>query len=399
MDPIWDCMNLASRIGRQTEKSDTLVPKTQSVTITPTTDLQEFTQTINLVRILLVPFVTSSKKTKTVEDPSFEICIRGLKEILNEIFLFFKDLEKEFSIHTWKTQKARIYRMDFQLKQRLDQFGSLFNGEEEKSKTDNGKKKETKPAGADIIEDAEAREVWTKAFGPMTLMVPWNVFLSAMDPYLGNAIRHDPDFTRRMMDFTRNDHVSVYEFNIFLKWFGPLKQCSQKLIDSLAVGLGGFIPAVEANLLLEGKRDGTFLVRCSKTQPGSFAVTFVDSSGKIKHCLLHHVTPFGHTLKNPPHVYNALKEFTDSHVSKLRHPLTQNGKIVVGNGEANTKGEVSSVPVPDGNACVVCMDAPTETVFLECGHLACCSGCSGKLKLCPMCRNPIVRVVHIYRAT
>jgi len=71
--------------------------------------------------------------------------------------------------------------------------------------------------------------------------------------------------------------------------------------------LCGYVPAVEASLLLEGKKEGTYLIRFSKTQPGSFAVTFVDNVGKIKHCLLYAVNPSGLTLKSPPTVYSSLK--------------------------------------------------------------------------------------------
>jgi hypothetical protein len=108
MDAIWDCMNIASRIAKQIETSDNLVPKNQSTTVTPVADLQELTTTVNSVRTILVPFVTSSKKSKIVADPAFEICIKGIKDTLNDLYQFFKDLEKEFSVYTWKTQKVKV---------------------------------------------------------------------------------------------------------------------------------------------------------------------------------------------------------------------------------------------------------------------------------------------------
>jgi len=194
-----------------------------------------------------------------------------------------------------------------------------------------------------------------------------------------------------------------------LKLFGPLKGSYQRLLDSLRGGLlCGFVPAVEANLLLEGRKEGTFLVRCSKTQPGSFAVTFVDNFGKVKHCLLYNVLPNGLTLKNPPTVYSSITEFAEAHGNKLKHPLgnkwTRSHKLPFPIDEKHN--ESTTPPTPNGqaqpdsnNQCVVCMDAPFETVFLECGHLACCQKCSEKLKLCPICRNPILRVIPIFRAT
>lgn len=406
MEAIWDSMNIASRVGKQIENMDSLVPKAQAGTVTVVADLQELLSTINSVRTTLVPFVTSSKKSKVVSDPSFDICIKGIKESLNELYAYFKDLEKEFSVYTWKTQKVKLYRLDFGLKQRLDQFTTLFNPDEVKDSKRGGK--DQKPQGATIIADPEGRDMWIKSFGESTLMVPWNVFLTTIESQLSTPLKEDEEYVKDIIDFTRTDHVSCYEFSVFLKWFGPLKGSTQRLLQSIHDGLVcGFVPAVEANLLLEGKRDGTYLIRCSKTQPGCFAVTFVDSMQKVKHCLLYSMHPHGLSLKNPPTVYASLKEFADSHTNKLKHPLGNkytkrkrlqgfefDGKVANG---PETKSEEGNVV--EGNQCIVCMDNPLETVFLECGHLACCMRCSDKLKLCPICRNPIARVVPIFRAT
>jgi len=392
-------------ISRKIEGMDKFVPKqgTQAL-VTPVEDLAELTQTINSVRTTLVPFVTSSKKVKIVAETSFEICIKGIKESLESILKYFKDLETEFSIYTWKTQKVIVYRFDFLLRQRLDQFQTLFNVEEGAKPTKTNKN----IINAQIL-DPEGKDMWLKSFGE-TLMVPWNVFISTFEAYLGIPLKDDLDVLKQYLDFTKIDHVTAYEFGVFMKWFGPLKGCISRLTDPAYGGyLGGFIPAVEANLLLENKKDGTYLVRCSKTQPGSFAVTFVDSSHRVKHCLLHSSLPSGLTLKNPPTVFASLKEFAESHTNKLKIPL--------GNSFTKGKGfqfdqEAAAAPGPANPAapasggrelsadalCIVCMDAVKNTVFLECGHLACCTTCSDKLKLCPVCRNQITRVVPIFQA-
>lgn len=414
MDAIWECMNIASRIGKQIENTDNLVPKNQSGVCTPVQDLQELTTTVNSVRTTLVPFVTSSKKSKIISEQPFEICIKGIKDTLNDLFNFFKELEKDFSIYTWKTQKVKVYQIDFALKQKLDQFSALFNVEEPKDK-----KKPTN--GANLISDPEGRELWVKSFGEATNMVPWNVFFNTLESYMQLNLKEDEEYLKMAIDFCKDDQVSSFEFGVFLKWFAPLKGSTQRYLEALRGGhLCGFVPAVEANLLLEGKRDGTYLIRYSKTQPGSFAVTFVDNQNKIKHCLLYAVTPHGVTLKNPPTVYSSLKEFSEAHQNKLKHPLGNkwtlknrvpgfafDGKISEGAEDKSsmtpqsptTGGGGLGGPASPENTCVVCMDAPFETVFLECGHLACCTNCSQKLKLCPICRNAISRVVPIFRAT
>jgi len=426
MDTIWECMNVASRISKQIEQSDAMVPKNQSGQVTPVLDLAELTTTVNSVRTTLVPFVTSAKKSKVVSENPFEINIKGIKDTLNELHSFFKDLEKEFSVYTWKTQKVKVYQIDFLLRQKLDQFTSLFNSLDEqnppnkesstslslnKEKKKSSSEKERLINGASLITDAEGKEMWIKSFGENTPMVPWGTFFTTLETYLGVSLKEEEEFIKMYLDFARDDHISTYEFGVFLKLFGPLKGCCQRLLDSLRGGLlCGFVPAVEASLLLEGKREGTFLVRCSKTQPGSFAVTFVDNMSKVKNCLLFNSPPSGLTLKNPPTIYSSLTDFAEAHTNKLKHPLgnrwtlknkvpgfVYDGKISEANND-NSPG--SPVPMLDtNNQCVVCMDAPFETVFLECGHLACCAKCSEKLQFCPICRNKIIRIIPIFRAT
>lgn len=48
--------------------------------------------------------------------------------------------------------------------------------------------------------------------------------------------------------------------------------------------------------------------------------------------------------------------------------------------------------------CVVCMDLQREVVFLDCGHVCCCSDCAGKLAVpakCPICRAKIRDFKHV----
>lgn len=254
--------------------------------------------------------------------------------------------------------------------------------------------------------------MWIKSFGESNPMVPWEVFLTTLEKYTQTSLQEDKEYIKMFLDFTRDNYVSTYEFNVFLKWFQPLRGACERMLESLRGGLlCGFIPAVEANLLLEGKKEGTFLIRFSKTQPGSFAVTFVDSMQKIKHCLLYSVDG-GVTLKNPPTVYKSLKDFSESHKNKLKHPLGNkwtlknkvhgfeyDEKLPEGIDNKGNKPAPGGLDPNSSNVCIVCMDAPFETVFLECGHLACCNDCSQKLKLCPICRNPITRIIPVYRAT
>ncbi len=165
MDVIWDCMNIASRISKYIESSDNWVPKSQTKLANPLNDLQELITTINSVRTIFVPFVTATKKVKT-GDSMFELSVKGIQSVLQELQQYFKELEKDFSINTWKTQRVKIYQMDFSLKQKLDQFAALFAYEEPQSQ----KKKDPKPITvSSVIPEADAREFWVKSFGDQVI--------------------------------------------------------------------------------------------------------------------------------------------------------------------------------------------------------------------------------------
>lgn len=48
--------------------------------------------------------------------------------------------------------------------------------------------------------------------------------------------------------------------------------------------------------------------------------------------------------------------------------------------------------------CKICMDAPIECVFLECGHSLGCISCCKVLSECPVCRQFVVRLVRIFKS-
>lgn len=60
-----------------------------------------------------------------------------------------------------------------------------------------------------------------------------------------------------------------------------------------------------------------------------------------------------------------------------------------------SKNAVVAAPLTS-DSCAVCMDAPINAVFLECGHVSCCFACAGTLKSCPICRKPIARIIQLF---
>ncbi|XP_055058179.1 phosphatidylinositol 3-kinase regulatory subunit beta [Misgurnus anguillicaudatus] len=79
------------------------------------------------------------------------------------------------------------------------------------------------------------------------------------------------------------------------------------------------IMRTHAEDLLKGKRDGTFLIRDSQTQKGSFACSVV-VDGEIRHCVIHKtVTGFG--FAEPYNLYGSLKDLVlhYKHTSLVQH--------------------------------------------------------------------------------
>ncbi|XP_077509451.1 E3 ubiquitin-protein ligase RNF34-like [Amblyomma americanum] len=48
--------------------------------------------------------------------------------------------------------------------------------------------------------------------------------------------------------------------------------------------------------------------------------------------------------------------------------------------------------------CKICMEGCVDCVILDCGHMCTCTGCGKQLSECPICRQYVVRVVHVFKA-
>uniref|UniRef100_A0A3Q2X495 Phosphoinositide-3-kinase regulatory subunit 2 n=2 Tax=Haplochromini TaxID=319058 RepID=A0A3Q2X495_HAPBU len=75
----------------------------------------------------------------------------------------------------------------------------------------------------------------------------------------------------------------------------------------------------EAEELLRGKRDGTFLIRDSQTRRGSFACSVV-VDGEVKHCVIYR-TSTGYGFAEPYNLYSSLRELVlhYRHTSLIQH--------------------------------------------------------------------------------
>lgn len=54
--------------------------------------------------------------------------------------------------------------------------------------------------------------------------------------------------------------------------------------------------------------------------------------------------------------------------------------------------------VQEEKLCRICMDEPIDCVLLECGHMITCTSCGKRMSECPICRQYVVRAVHVFRS-
>ncbi|XP_026130141.1 E3 ubiquitin-protein ligase RNF34-like isoform X2 [Carassius auratus] len=60
--------------------------------------------------------------------------------------------------------------------------------------------------------------------------------------------------------------------------------------------------------------------------------------------------------------------------------------------------QVAQLGGADENLCRICMDAVIDCVLLECGHMVTCTKCGKRMSECPICRQYVVRAVHVFKS-
>nr|XP_034994763.1 E3 ubiquitin-protein ligase rififylin [Zootoca vivipara]XP_034994764.1 E3 ubiquitin-protein ligase rififylin [Zootoca vivipara]XP_034994766.1 E3 ubiquitin-protein ligase rififylin [Zootoca vivipara] len=58
----------------------------------------------------------------------------------------------------------------------------------------------------------------------------------------------------------------------------------------------------------------------------------------------------------------------------------------------------ATLPGSEDNLCKICMDSIIDCVLLECGHMVTCTKCGKRMNECPICRQYVIRAVHVFRS-
>ncbi|CAH8631425.1 unnamed protein product [Schistosoma bovis] len=116
---------------------------------------------------------------------------------------------------------------------------------------------------------------------------------------------------------------------------------------------------------------------------------------QIKDLLVYNFVDFTHCVEKAELIARAKQLWRNY---KQQQPLIFEAQEAVEFEDCQNAGTSSEkCPVDLNDECGVCMEAPVNCVFLECGHLFSCVDCGRKLTECPLCRQSIVRVVRTFR--
>eukprot|EP01119_Soliformovum_irregulare_P023570 TRINITY_DN8255_c0_g1_i3.p1 TRINITY_DN8255_c0_g1~~TRINITY_DN8255_c0_g1_i3.p1 ORF type:complete len:787 (+),score=186.79 TRINITY_DN8255_c0_g1_i3:20-2380(+) len=178
-----------------------------------------------------------------------------------------------------------------------------------------------------MIHDRGGRIWWEHFFGK-ALMVEWSLFSGGMTQHFQDQFSGgDAQNIQSILDNGNTGYVSQYKFAEYLKGFGPFEQCVLNTKNLLSQRwFHGFLSSRESELLLKtgGEPDGSFLVRFSKSKPGSFALAFI-SGTSVKHILIESCMPEGFRISEQEtsgitRLFHNLEEIISHYHFVLKYP-------------------------------------------------------------------------------
>jgi E3 ubiquitin-protein ligase CBL len=134
------------------------------------------------------------------------------------------------------------------------------------------------------ITKSDAAEFWKKSFGARAV-VPWKDFRQSF--YLVHPIQSNLEAMalKSTVDLTCNDHVSVFEFDIFTRLFQPwptlLRNWNALAVTHPAYQAFLTYDEVKAKLQKWLHKPGTYIFRLSCTRLGQWAIGYVTQDGNI----------------------------------------------------------------------------------------------------------------------
>ncbi|XP_073341672.1 E3 ubiquitin-protein ligase CBL-C isoform X2 [Pagrus major] len=243
------------------------------------------------------------------------------------------------------------------------------------------------------VTKTEAEGFWWHRFGNKCI-VQWNTFKEQLQTVHAFEEGMESMALKSTIDLTCNDHISVFEFDIFTRLFQPWKSLIRNW-NQLAVTHPGYMAfltydQVIARLEHYLHRPGSYIFRLSCTRMGQWAIGHVTTEGSIVQTIPQN-TPLYQALiqgfKEGCYLYPDGRDVNPD-LTSLCEPA-QRGKVKVTEEQYELYCEIGST----FQLCKICAERDKDTRIQPCGHLLCQPCLRGWQKsagnTCPYCRCDI----------
>ncbi|XP_018587763.1 E3 ubiquitin-protein ligase CBL-C isoform X2 [Scleropages formosus] len=240
---------------------------------------------------------------------------------------------------------------------------------------------------------AEAGEFWRKAFGDRCI-VPWGIFKQELRRAHAFEDGMEAVALKSTVDLTCNDHVSVFEFDIFTRLFQPWSSLLRNW-NQLAVTHPGYMAfltydQVRARLGNYSRQPGSYIFRLSCTHMGQWAIGHVTWDGSIVQTIPQNVPLCQALVKGFREGIYLYPDGRDSNpdLTGLCEPASR-AKVRVTPEQYELYCDIDST----FQLCKICTERDKDTRIQPCGHLICKLCLNGWRRsdghTCPYCRCDI----------
>ncbi|XP_039974432.1 E3 ubiquitin-protein ligase CBL-C isoform X3 [Xiphias gladius] len=244
------------------------------------------------------------------------------------------------------------------------------------------------------VTKTEAESFWWHSFGNKCI-VQWNSFKEQLQSVHAFEEGMETMALKSTIDLTCNDHISVFEFDIFTRLFQPWRSLLRNW-NQLAVTHPGYMAfltydQVVARLEHYLHRPGSYIFRLSCTRMGQWAIGHVTTEGSIVQTIPQN-TPLYQALiqgfREGCYLYPDGRDVNPD-LTSLCAP-TQRGKVKVTEEQYELYCEIGST----FQLCKICAERDKDTRIKPCGHLLCKPCLIGWQQksaghTCPYCRCSI----------